>query len=75
MPTQLPHDLRRRNIAAKRTIDWLAAWGLSVAASAIGMAGILYFGAEDPIGAPCVLAGAAGVIGIALFSSPPPNRP
>ncbi len=75
MPTRLPPDLRRRDIAAKRSIDWLAAWGLSVAASAIGIAGILYFDAGDPIGAACVLAGAAGVIGIALFSSPPPNRP
>jgi hypothetical protein len=75
MPTLLPQRPPRREIAAKSSIDWLAAWGLSVAAAGAGIAGIVYFSAGDPTGAACVLFGAAAVIAIALSSSPPPKRP
>jgi hypothetical protein len=53
-------------------IDWLALCALSLAVSAIFIAALVYFGEGDATGAASVLAGTAGIIAIAMFSTKAP---
>ena len=55
------------------TVDWLALWALSIGFSAIVMAAMAFFSADDPIGASSILLGAAIVIAIALGVSVAPE--
>lgn len=67
----------QRHAADKRDaidkIDWLALWTLSLAVSAMFIAGLVYFGEGDATGAAAVLAGTAGIIAIALFTTEAPG--
>jgi hypothetical protein len=70
-------DARKRHRDDKRkasvdTIDWLALWALSLAFSAMFMAALVYAD-NDPLGAAAILAGAAGIIAIALGVSKAPD--
>jgi hypothetical protein len=62
---QEPRSRRPRDVDPIETIDWLAWWTLSIAASAILIAALGYF-ANDPVGAAMVLTGAAAIMAIAL---------
>jgi hypothetical protein len=49
-------------------------WALSIGLSALLMAGLAFFSANDPHGASCILAGAAAIIAAVLgFSRAPGN--
>jgi hypothetical protein len=65
---------RPRAKDAVETIDWLALWSLSIALSALVMAGIVYFNENDTVGASAILAGAAGVVALVLLFSEAPNQ-
>jgi hypothetical protein len=66
------HKPRIRHAA--ETIDWLAWWSLSIALSALVMAGIVYFNENDTVGASVILAGAAGIVALVLLCSEAPNQ-
>ena len=69
-----PPQLRVREADAIDSIDWLALWALSIGLSALLMAGLAFFSANDPHGASCILAGAAAIIAAVLcFSRAPGN--
>lgn len=74
MPIPLPKEPQSRGVAARMSVDWLAVWALSLAASAILIAALVYFGVGDATGAAWVLFGAAAIIAIAMQSSPPPRQ-
>lgn len=48
------------------TIDWLALWTLSLAFSAVFIAGSVFFGEGDRTGAAAVLIGTAAIMTLAL---------
>jgi len=63
------HEPRMRKEGTKspiETIDWLALWTLSLAFSALFIAGCAYFGEGDAVGASAVLGGTAAIIALAL---------
>lgn len=71
-----PDVTHRRDARVSSTIetfDWLALWALSIGFSAIVMAAMAFFSADDPIGASSILLGAAIVIAIALGVSAAPE--
>jgi hypothetical protein len=55
------------------TFDWLALWALSIGFSAIVMAAMAFFSADDPVGASCILVGAATIIAVTLGVSAAPE--
>lgn len=74
-------DSRTEHAAQKRRvrhdgekIDWLALWSLSIAVSALFMAGIAYFNDGDTVGASVILAGAAGIVALVLLFSEAPGE-
>jgi hypothetical protein len=70
------HELRMRQGSAKRpieTIDWLALWTLSLAFSALFIAGCAYLGEGDAVGASAVLGGTAAIIALALCMTKAPG--
>jgi hypothetical protein len=90
MPTQLPKKLRaqimrtnhdygaeesaeQRKLTVKTT-DWLAIWALSIAISAVLIAGLAYFTDGDADGAALILTGAAIVMAGALYASAAPRE-
>jgi hypothetical protein len=86
MPTRLPDKPRAKTIPADKihpsnkrelhfveTIDWLALWALSIGFSAMVLAALVFYGGYDATGAAMVLAGAAGVMALALFVSAAPS--
>jgi hypothetical protein len=70
-------DVFRRRAAretlAGDTVDWLALWALSIGFSALVLAGLTFFGGDDPTGASIILAGVAAVIAITLGVSKAPS--
>jgi hypothetical protein len=63
------HETRMRRESAKHpieTVDWLALWALSLAVSAIFIAGLVFFSEGDATGASAVLGGSAAIIALAL---------
>lgn len=71
-----PHMTGRRDArvsSSRQTFDWLALWALSIGFSAIAMAAMAFFSADDPIGASFIVLGAAGIIAIALCVSAAPD--
>lgn len=66
------HKPRAKHVV--ETIDWLALWSLSIALSALVMAGLVYFNESDTVGASVILAGAAGVVALVLLFSEAPNQ-
>ena len=71
-PQSRPPQLRVRRADAIDTIDWLALWALSIGFSAMLIAGLAYFTANDPHGASYILVGAAAIIAAVLgFSRAP----
>ena len=70
------HAPRMGKGSAKRpieTIDWLALWTLSLAFSALFIAGCAFFGEGDAIGASAVLGGTAAIIALALGVTKAPD--
>ena len=69
-------DKRRQHATDKADvidrIDWLALFVLSLAASAVFMASLIYFGEGDAIGATAILAGTAGINALALLVTKSP---
>jgi hypothetical protein len=65
---------RPRAKDAVETIDWLGLWSLSIALSALVMAGVVYFNENDTVGASVILAGAAGIVALVLLFSEAPNQ-
>ena len=59
---------------AVEKIDWLAQWSLSIAFSALVMAGLAYFSEGDTVGASVILAGAAGIVALVLLFSEAPSE-
>lgn len=68
------HRSKQRKLDTIETIDWLAIWALSLAFSAILMAGLVYFSASDADGAAAILAGTAVIIATALYASKAPDE-
>jgi hypothetical protein len=60
------HRRDARVSSSVATFDWLALWALSIGFSAIVMAAMTYFSADDPIGASSILLGAATNMAVAL---------
>jgi hypothetical protein len=57
------------------TIDWPALWTLSIGFSAVVMAAIAFYSADDPAGASIILVGAAAIIAVTLgVTIAPDNR-
>ena len=75
MPVPLPESPRSKGFA-EPAVDWLSLWALSIGFAAAFMAAVVYFTADDQLGAALVLFGAAAIIAIALFvpGKPPVNR-
>jgi hypothetical protein len=75
VPTPYPIKTRVKTKAvdARRPIDWLALWALSLAFASMVLAAIAYFTIGDQLGASSILAGAALIIGLALQASRPPE--
>lgn len=70
------HEPRMRKASAKHpieTIDWLALWTLSLAFSALFIAGCAFFGEGDAVGAAAVLGGTAAIIALALGVTEAPD--
>ena len=67
---QRPRGRRKHPID---TIDWLALWTLSLAFSALFIAGCAFFGEGDAIGASAVLAGTATIMALALRITEAPD--
>jgi hypothetical protein len=67
------HISKRRKLDAIETIDWLAIWAMSIAFSAIVMAGLVYFTERDVDGAAAILTGAAIIVAVALYGSKAPS--
>lgn len=63
----------RREQQFIETIDWLALWTLSIAFSALFIAGLAFFSARDSFGASMTLFGAATIMALALRFSKAPN--
>ncbi len=60
---------------AGETVDWRTWWSLSIAVSALLMAGLVYFNEGDTVGASVIMAGAAGIVALVLlFSEAPYER-
>ncbi len=55
------------------TIDWLALWTLSLAFSALFIAGCAFFGEGDETGAAAVLIGTAAIMTLALRVTEAPD--
>ncbi len=64
----------QRKSGAVETIDWLALWAISIAISALFLAGLVYFSEGDVDGAAAILAGAAIIIAVALFAGKAPTE-
>lgn len=70
------HERRMRGGRAKHpidTIDWLALWTLSLAFSALFIAGCVFFSEGDAIGASAVLGGTAAIMALALRFTKAPD--
>ena len=66
-----PHGRRKHPID---TIDWLALWTLSLAFSALFIAGSVFFGEGDRTGAAAVLVGTAAIMALALRITKAPDE-
>jgi hypothetical protein len=70
------HENRMRGGSARHpigTIDWLALWALSLAFSALFIAGCAFFSEGDVKGAAAVLIGAAAIMAVALGVTKAPD--
>lgn len=75
MPTRHPMKPRIKTKALEaEPIDWLALWALSLAFASVVLAAIAFFTNGDKVGASCILAGTAAIIGVALHASKPPTH-
>jgi hypothetical protein len=70
-PEENANVQEQRKVDAFETIDWLAIWALSIAFSALLIAGLTYFTDGDASGAAAILAGAAFIIAVALYMPKP----
>jgi hypothetical protein len=68
-----PAEFELRGARTDETVDWLAVWALSLGFCALMLAGIAFFAGADPVGASFILAGGAGIIGVALRASAKPG--
>ena len=73
MPIRLPdkHRSEAKTIERIDSIDWLTLWAMSVGVSAIIMASVVDFVAEDRLGAALILIGAAAIMAVALRAAKP----
>ena len=67
------HRRDARVSSSIETFDWLALWALSIGFSAIMMAAMAFFSADDAIGASGILLGAAAIMAIVLGVSAAPE--
>lgn len=75
MPVPLPESPRSKPLPSPAT-DGLALGALSIGFAAALMAAVVYFTANDHVGAALVLLGAAAIVTAALFGSrAPASRP
>jgi hypothetical protein len=69
-----PPGFRTRKADSLDSIDWLALWALSIGLSAIFIAALAFFRANDPRGASYVLFGAAAIIALVLATTSAADR-
>jgi len=66
MPVSLPSKISAKTSSAQRNVDCITVWAISLGTSATGIAALVFFAGQEPVGAAFVLAAAATMIGIVL---------
>ncbi len=69
--SHLPARARPNAAVTEASRDWLDLWALSLGASASAIAAVAYFAGLDAVGAAGILAAAALLIGVMLYSARP----
>jgi hypothetical protein len=55
------------------SIDWLGPWSVSLGLAAVLLASLVYFGAQDSIGASFVLFGTAAIVALVMRAGANPS--